>query len=406
MPRIFYGWWIVLCCGVVNLYMGGTFFYGFTAFFEPIIEEFRWSYLAVSSISILRSIEMGIAAPIAGFIVDKLGPRKLLCFGSIMGGLGFILLSQINSLVQFYLAFFILSIGVSAWSPVVMMTIVAYWFRKRVGAAMGLLMTGFGASGLIIPILVWLINQYQWRMSLVILALVLWVISVPIILIVRHKPEAYGYSPDGEPLEQAPSDAAPEVGISTSQALRSSTFWFLAAAIAIQSMGLHSIILHVMPYLSTLGFIRAQAAAVATFIPLLSIPGRLGLGYLADLLDKRYVLTLALALQAMGMLLFSHLYNPSLLLPFLILFGVGYGGTMALRPAIQREYFGTSHYGAINGLIAAIMTLGGIIGPPFAGWVFDVRESYYIAWLTLSFVCFLAVPLALALRPPRLNLAQ
>ena len=71
MARIFYGWWVVLACFLITLYRSGALSYGFTAFFEPIVEEFGWSYTQVSIAFSLRGLEMGILAPIMGFLVDR-----------------------------------------------------------------------------------------------------------------------------------------------------------------------------------------------------------------------------------------------------------------------------------------------------------------------------------------------
>ena len=115
LNRVFYGWWVVLATSVIHLWGAGTFYYSFTAFFNPIVEEFGWSYAATSFAASIRSIEGGIASPIVGFAADRFGARRLLFMGSILTGLGFILLSQIHSLWSFYLLFVFLSIGSSVF---------------------------------------------------------------------------------------------------------------------------------------------------------------------------------------------------------------------------------------------------------------------------------------------------
>ena len=110
MKGIFYGWWIVFACFLIAFYRNGTIGVGFTAFFEPIAEETGWSYTQISIAASLRGMEMAIFAPIMGFLVDRFGPRKLIFGGMLTMGLGFILLSQANSLTMFYGAFVVLQL--------------------------------------------------------------------------------------------------------------------------------------------------------------------------------------------------------------------------------------------------------------------------------------------------------
>ncbi|HAZ32092.1 MAG TPA: hypothetical protein DCY61_05310 [Dehalococcoidia bacterium] len=397
--KVFYGWWIVLSAALISCYTAGAFFYGFTAFVTPMTDEFGWSYLAFSIAASLRGIERGLAAPLMGLLVDRLGPRKLIFSGALVAGLGFILLSRTDSLIMFYGASIVLSIGFSASANVVLTTAVAQWFHRRVSLAMGLMTTGFGFGGLLLPVVIWLINQYGWRTTLLLLGIGTWVIIPLLALVIRHKPEQYGYLPDGDflPVQENAQTGTNEVEFDAKQALRTRTFWLLSLSFAIRFMGVGAVILHVMPYLTSVGLASGSAVLVATFIPLLSIIGRLGFGWLGDVFAKKYVLALTAAFQVAGLLAFY--YAPSLwaLIIFLITFGSGYGGAIALRLALQREYFGRSAFGSIEGTSMAVMTIGGIIGPAFAGWVFDIRASYQLAWLILAIVTAVAIPLIMAL---------
>ena len=156
--KIFYGWWIVGACFLIGLYKSGIVFYGFTAFIEPIKEELGWSYTQISFAASLRGLEMGIFAPLVGFLVDRFGTRKLILCGTITAGFGIILLSSTNSLTTFYMAFLLLGFGVGSCGTVVTMAAVANWFKRRVGIAMGIMSVGFGASGLMVPLIVLLIT--------------------------------------------------------------------------------------------------------------------------------------------------------------------------------------------------------------------------------------------------------
>lgn len=411
--RFFYGWYIVLASFVLQVYIGGAFFYSFTAFFEPIVQEFQWSYFAVSVAASLRSVEMGAAAPLMGFLADRWGPRRLILAGVLITGVGYWMLSQVGSLATFYGAFIVVAVGTSAFSSPVLMTAVANWFRQKVGRAMGLMSAGFGASGALVPVVVWLIDRYGWRTTMVILGVGMLVVGIPASLVYRHKPEQYGLLPDGEPppppLDTRPASGsgtagaeAPAAGrgFTTREALRTRAFWLITLAGGAQTLVVGAALIHVMPYLSSLGYARPQAALVAMMIPITSIPGRLAMGWLGDIIDKRKVMAITMALQAAGMFIFAYAGDARLLIAFLLVYGPGYGGFIPLRAIIQREYFGRRSFGTTQGIMMGLMTVGHIIGPSLAGWAFDTTASYRGVWLSFALVAALAVPLILSIKPP------
>lgn len=201
MARFFYGWGIVSACFLIARYRGGALTYGFTAFFEPLVEEFGWSYTQVSIVLSLRGLEMGILAPFMGFLVDRFGSRKLTFAGIFIMGFALILLSMTDSLVMFYGAFILLVLGAGGSASTVLLTAVAQWFRRNVGKAMGIVACGFGAGGILIPVIVSIIDLYGWRTALIILGLGMWAFGIPFSFILRQRPEQYGYLPDGEPAE-------------------------------------------------------------------------------------------------------------------------------------------------------------------------------------------------------------
>lgn len=404
MGNIFYGWWIVLASFLIASYVGGAVVYGFTAFFEPIVEEFGWSYTQVSIAFSLRGLEMGILAPITGFLVDRFGSRKLALSGTLIVGFAFILLSLAKSLYMFYSAFVLLVLGTSGCATTVLTTAAAHWFRRNVGKAMGIVVCGFAAGGMFIPLIVWLIHRYQWRTALVILGLAMWALGIPLSLVIRHRPEQYGYLPNGE-ISPEPTaihgsrDTKKEVKVK--RALRNKGFWAIGFAEAIRAMIAMAVITHVMPYLSSIGLSRTNAAFVATAIPLFSIIGRLGFGWLGDIFDKRYVLSGLYCLFGMGTLAFSYVHVRWLIFPFLLLFSPAYGGAVTLRGAIITEYFGRASFGRLLGIVMGMVAIGGVIGPTVAGWTFDNWGSYQPVWLSFAGTSVVAMVLILGLKAPR-----
>jgi MFS family permease len=405
--RIFYGWWIVGACFVISLYGGGVVFYGFTALFEPLLGEFGWSYAQISFAASLRGLEAGLLAPLIGVLVDRWGPRRLLFSGAIITSLGLMLFSRTTSLGTFYGSFVVVAIGMSTCSGTVLMTAVAKWFRRKIGIATGIMICGYGFSGLLVPVMVNLIDRYEWRMAIAILAIGMLAICLPLSLLVRHKPEQYGYQPDGAVYKDVKSNDYPvpiksaEVNIKAKQAIKSRTFWHITLAILCQAAIVSTMTAHVMPYLSSFGITRAKSSLIASSIPLASIGGRIGLGWLGDRLEKRRLMAWAFAMICGGLLCFG--FTPSeanwLLVPFLILYSIGYGGNMTLRASMLSEFFGRSNFGAIHGFVIGIMMLGSIAGPPLAGWVFDKWHNYQPVWFVLAGLAVAALVTA-ATTPP------
>lgn len=399
--KIFYGWWIVFACFLISLYVSSVIFYGFTAFFEPLVEDFGWSYTQISFAASLRGLEMGLLFPLIGFLVDRFGARKLIFCGVVVVGFGLLVLSFTQSLAMFYGSFLLLGFGVGGVSSVVSMTVVANWFRKKVGIALGVMMSGFGASGLLVPVIVRLIDVYGWRNTLIILGLGMWSLGIPLSFVIRNRPEQYGYLPDGTSSsdqggDNEIQDKAVEIGVK--KALKKKSFWYLNIAETIRFMALAAVVTHVMPYLSSVGISRASAGLVAGAIPLFSIIGRFGLGWLGDILDKKYVMAMALLSMSLGMLAFGYVRVMWLLFLFLVLFSSGSGGSMVLRGAILREYFGRDSLGKILGITMGFASIGGIIGPILAGWVFDTLGSYHLIWFVFCGIIGLAIFLILKIR--------
>lgn len=398
MKKIFYGWWVVSACFPIALYVSGIVFYGFTALFEPLVEEFSWSYTQISFAASLRGLEAGIFAPVVGFLVDRFGSGKLVLAGTIVVGFGLILLSLTQSLAMFYGSFFLLAFGAGGCMSLVTMSSVAHWFDKNMGKAFGVMSSAFGASGLIVPLLVWLIDVYHWRTALVILGVGMWILGIPLSFVIRNKPEESGSSAYG-PLRNGPIPQ-PEiqhkkVEISFRDVMKNRSFLYLVFVEFIRGMIVSAVIIHVMPYLSGVGISRSTASLVAAGLPLFSIIGRFGFGWLSDIYEKKYVMAVTLCFMGIGQLAFCYMHVKWVAILFLLFFPPGMGGGVVIRGAILRDYFGRDSFGKNLGIAMASSSVGAIIGPTLGGWVFDTQGSYHFAWLACLGLIGLAIVFAL-----------
>jgi MFS family permease len=400
-PKIFYGWYIVGVSVLIILYTGGIVYFGFTAVFEPVAEEFGWSYAQVSLASSLRGFEMGLLAPLVGLVVDRWGPRRLIFVGAILICLGFLLLSRVSSLAMFYGAFGLIAVGMSTCSGTVLMTAVANWFRRRAGLAAGIVASGFGLGGLIVPVVTMLIDALEWRMAMVTVGLGMLVIVLPLSLLVRHKPEHYGYQVDGEMASVVEADSVQtpllpeEVNIPARQAIKGRTFWHIAISSACHSFVVGAVVTHLMPYLSSLDIARSVSSLVALILPVASIGGRLSSGWLSVRFGSKLIFAVSFTLMAAGVLLFGYITAGMiwLLVPFVIALSLGWGCSVTTRISLLREYYGRGNFGTILGFTSGVMMLGNVAGAPLAGWVFDTWGSYQAAWLGYSAVGLLGAVL-------------
>lgn len=391
--RVFYGWWIVLACAIIHLYSAGTFFYGFTAFFNPIVEEFGWSYALVSLAVSFRGFESGLLTPVVGILVDRMGSKKLLFAGTIVMGLGFLLLNKVHGLWSFYVVFLILSLGLTLASPVVTMTVVIRWFRQRRTLALGFLTTGFGAGGLLIPGVVWLIDRSGWRTTVILFGLGMWLLGLPLAWMVREpKTGEHDTEINGEYQEANPK---PE-GLTAREVLKTKIFWFLAIAVLLGGVAGTAVIVHQIPYMVSVGLSRQTAGLMAIVFAVSNVMGRLIFGWLGDVFDKRRVFAIAAATKAAGVLAFALSTKVGEFIPSLIPLGIGFGGLVPLRPALQGEFFGTRAFGTVQGLLMVFLTVGSVVSPPFAGWMFDAAGSYRPAFIVLALTTLMAVPAILA----------
>ena len=357
----------------------------------------------------MARLEGTVLAPIEGYFVDRLGPKKMTLVGVVLCCVGFMLLSRVNSLTMFYVVFVLLvSTGSALATYIGPATAVANWFIKKRGRALGMQMSGYGLGGVLVPAIAWIIAQYGWRTAFEFSGILMFVVGIPVAFVVRHRPEQYGYLPDGEvrkePVTEQPvsvAKAAPaEVDFTARQALKSKAFWLMAAAFTFAYMTTDTVVIHLPPHLQDKGFSPQVAATAVGSFALISIIGRLGFGWLGDVMDKRYAVSISLAMQCIGLLILANMTSPWHVVLYLAIFAPGYGGRTPLLGAIRGEYFGRKAFGTIAGLTQVVTMLGTVAGPVLAGWVYDTTGSYYLIFNLLAVASLIGIALVLMLKRP------
>jgi MFS family permease len=404
---LFYGWWIAISAAILRFFSGGFFYYGFSVFFNPIRDSFHWSAADTSVAFTLRGVETGLFSPVVGALADRVAPRKLMVAGWTVIGVGFMLMSRINSLWAFYGSFVFVALGSSFGTGLVMNTTIANWFTRKRSRALALGFIGPGASGLLAPVLALSLGQVGWRHTLFFMGVASLLVGIPLSLMFRDRPQNYGQLSDGDsPLpagDAAAGAAKPLSGFTAKAALKTRSFWMLSLSQLFQQMGTSAVAVHIVPYLESIGVPVTLAALSVTGMTVCSLIGRLGFGVLGDYANKRHLIALSIVLQAIGLVCFAFITQDTiwLLAAFLLTYGPGFGGPIPLWPGLQADFFGTRSFGTIMGLMTLTSVVGGLASPIVAGWIFDVSGSYRVAWELSILVTLPAIPLLLLNRPPR-----
>jgi MFS family permease len=411
---IFYGWWIVWAGFFINAFGVGTFFYGFSTFFNPLMVEFGWSRTLLSGVFSLSRLEGGIEGPIAGWLTDRFGARKILFAGVTVTGIGFILLYLVESPISLYVIFGVVALGFNIGYTHATSAAVAKWFIKKRSRAFSFLMTGNGVGGAVfVPVIAWLIVQYGWRLAAIIIGMATLVIPLPMSLLVRSTPEDMGLRPDGESKKSTDFDPDSEYGLSKShpddehpedisftvrEALRTRAFWVYSISMTLRACILSSIVVHQIPHLTDIGIPYQTASNVLGLMVLMSVPGRFIFGWLGDRFDKKKLLFLLCILQGLGIFIFINASTLPLLYLFVVVYGLGYGGVIPLTVALRADLFGRKNYATIAGISMTLSTVGTVSAPLLAGYLYDVTQSYSLAFYTfimlivLSGIFFLLIP--------------
>ena len=410
----FYGWWIVGAGGVVQWYTSAVFWRGFQAFVPSILTTFGWSHGATATAISLQRSESGMISPFVGVLLDKYGPRKAMAFGVLVTGAGFIYMSQMQSLWQFYVAIALLTLGMSFGTFIVSVVTVANWFVRKRARALAMLMSFSAIGGLTLPLLVASIEEFGWREMLMATGIGFWIIGFPATLVMRKRPEDHGMLPDGDVAHDPNSPGSKhgkmarvrENAITMRQAIKLRFFWQLAIVTSLGQLVSSTNLFHFSALLEY-GMTTALAATAAGAVAIGDLGGRAGIAVLGDRFDKRKMLTVAMIMQTLGVVGLSAI-NATVLgvylgmwpLPlFVVFFGLGFGSSIPLRLSILGDYFGRASYGSIVGLTSSVNALFGAAGPAMIGFIHDSEGTYRPGFVILAVAIVISIPLALGLEP-------
>lgn len=374
-PRLFRGWLVVAAAFAVT-FVGFGSAYTFSAFVEPLQRDFaasRGSVSLVFSLAGFLYFGLGLAS---GPLADRWGARRLAVLGMVLTGAGLALAGAARSLTEVYLAYGLgVGLGVGcAYVPV--LGAVQRWFVRRRGFASGLAVSGIGVGTLVMPPLATaLIAALGWREAYLVLGGLAALLGAGMALLVEDDPRARGLGPDGDPPAPDARLARPE-GASIGDAVRSRPFIGLYAACLACSLGVFVPFVHLVPYAVDHGVAPGAAILLLGAIGLGSTAGRFVLGGLADRMGRRasmFVMFLGMAAALAVWAVSTGVWG---LAAFAFVYGIFYGGWVAVLPAVVMDQFGGRNVGALIGILYTSVAIGTLVGPAVAGFAFDLSHSY------------------------------
>ena len=397
-PLFFYGWVIVVTCAVM-LMMNAGIMYSYGVFFKHLIADFGWSRAAISGVYSLFMLTHGGFAIVMGWLVDRFGPARVMMFCGFVAGLGLVLTSRITALWQLYVTYgLVVGIGMSAHYTTSTAT-TTRWFIKRRGLALGIVTSGVGLGTLLlIPAVERLIAAYGWSTAYFVLGVATWAVMVPGALFLRRAPGDIPHRASGGNAAGAPPGAASEAGVGLRVAARHRPLWMLFATFFLFNFCLQMVMVHLVNYATDLGITSLIAATFISIIGVGSFVGRLLMGTASDRIGGNNALLICctILMATLVFLIFTgELWTFYL---FAIVFGFAYGGEVPQMPVLVGRFFGLRAVAMLVGIVVFGATIGGALGAWVAGQIFDMTQSYQMAFTIAAAASLAAVLITLMLK--------
>jgi MFS family permease len=391
-PALDRNWSLVAAGAVLGCVAIGAVF-SLAVLLGPMGAATGWSRAGLSAAMTLAFLSMGVAGFGWGLLSDRIGPRAVALAGALLLGLACVLASRAGSLLQFQLAYGVL-LGAAAaafFAPIIAATAAA--FERRRNLAISLVSAGVGVAPMTLsPLVAWLISQYDWRTTLLIVGALAWALTLPAVWFVRAAPAAAASTP-------APATVADTPPATMAQALRSRAFIVLGLAFFACCAAHSGPIFHTVSYAIGCGLPVTAAVTIYSMEGAAGLGGRLLFGTLADRFGAKPVLVAGLFVQALAAVSYLAVNQLDGFYAVAIVFGMAYGGTMPLYASLARDAFDPRILGGVLGAASLLSSLGMALGPVIGGWLYDRYGSY--TWLYIGSMMAGLAAAAIALAFPR-----
>ena len=376
-------------------------------YFVLLREDFGWSKAMIAGAFAMSRIESGILGPLQGWLIDRYGPRAVMRVGLLIFGIAFMLFSRIDSLVMFYVTFFLLALGSSLGGFVSVTVALVNWFSRHRAKAVALSQLGFSLGGLAVPIVIAALGTYGWRNTAFVSGVLVLLIGLPLAQLVRHRPQQYGERVDGLPpaprSERRALRTDDSRDFTTREAMRTRAFWFISLGHSSSLLVVSAVMVHMVPHVhETLGLSLTSAGSIVALMTAMQLVGHLSGGYLGDRFDKRLIIVICMVAHGVGMLMLAYANSLWMVIGFALLHGWGGGTRGPLMVAIRADYFGATSFGTIMGFSSLIVMLGMTLGRIIAAVLAERTGSYSTGLAALALAAMLgSVFFVFATKPSR-----
>lgn len=400
---VYYGWRLVGSGFVLQGLVTAAVSYSYGVVLAPIAGEFGASRFAMMWAITASTLVSGAVSPFLGAAMDRQPLRRLAVLGSLLLGGGFALLSVAGDIWHVVLVYALcMAPAMVLIGPTLVSTLLARWFARRRGTAMGVAALGTSAFGLFVPLLLQAaIAAWGWRSALLGAGVVMLLVAAPAAWTIRDRPQVMGLGPDGDPPREEPSvTAAAQASATTRGIFAQGNFWMVAIVLGVLFSIYSAMMSNLVPLARDHGHSAERAAMLMSAIAACGMAGKLAFGVVADRIDLRMGLGAALVLVlACLLLLMADARYPTLFVASSLL-GFAAGGMLPVWGALVAVLFGATHYGRVMGLMNPVMMPVILVGAPFAGWVHDQRGSYQWALAAFTAVILLALVALSRIRMP------
>jgi len=406
--RMFYGWRMVGLVSAIRVLGGGLHNYGFTVFFLPLSRDLGLSRAATALAFSLARAEGALEGPFVGYLIDRFGPRPMILFATISCGLGYILLSTVDSYTMFLVVYLgIISLSFTPGFVHAPMAVGNTWFIRWRARAMTVISSAVPIGGtLLTPLLAMAVQAWGWRWGAIIAGILFLLIGIPLGLGVRASPESMGLRPDGDvPVNLDPqsgdrTQTPPEERDATLRdAMKSWIFWLFVIGMTVRVGAYSTISVHYIPMMVWKGLTEEHAAFLLGAFAFLNWAAHFLIGWLADIVNRPKLLTMCMLVAASSILLLIWGTGLWPLWLFTILF-TAIDASFPIVWATIGDFFGRKSFATIRGTMAFFYTWGSVAGPVIAGAVYDQSQSYIATLWGLSAILLLGAFLtALMIKP-------
>ncbi len=391
--RRFLGWDTVVGGAGLQFLQSALFFQSFGVFVVVWADELGWTRSTIASGYALVTLLGGLLGPVQGWLLERVGVRRVILAGVVLQALGLWALSQIGTLGGFFGALLLAGLGFAASGYLSTTTAVVAWFMRRRSTALSLMAIGISVAGLVVPFVAAAVVGFGWRETLRVAAALVLLLGTPLAVLMRRSPAAYGQLPDGgyvgfpdrRPggVELPPHD--PENDHTLREALRTHAFWLLAVGHGAALLVMSGVSVHLVAHLHDgAGYPLQLAASAVALVTITSAVGQLVGGPLGDRVDKRAIAVGAMLLHAVAVLVLAWGPGWSAVVVFALVHGVAWGVRGPLMGSLRADYFGASHFGSIMGASMLVFMLGQLVGPIFLGALADTLGDYRWGFTVLA----------------------